>query len=392
MQVVYTGQAAPESFTRSIFLAGPSPREGGLASWRTEALEILERLGYDGVVFNPEFAGGKEAAYGYDNQVEWEWDSLHASDVVVFWVPREMDKFPAFTTNVEFGFYVPQADTVYGRPDGAPKTRYLDWLYEKTTNGVALNSLEETLKGALSKTEKGALRTGGERKIPLEIWNTKQFQSWYTAHINVGNRIDDAKVLFRFGSNGRIFLYVLWAKVWVAAEERHKENEFVISRGDISTVCAYHQGIFTRLEDTKIILVREFRTTISTADCFVRELPGGSSLKPDDDPLVVASQELEEETGISIAPERFHVVGERQLCSTSLTHKSFLFAVRITDEELAMAEKLHADKTMHGNIEDSEQTYVEVYTFKELLETNIDWSMLGMISQVLLKPAAAPVT
>lgn len=389
MQVVYTGQDAPESFTRSIFLAGPSPHEQGLVSWRTEALKVLEQLGYDGVVFNPEFESAREAAYGYDNQVEWEWASIHKSDVVVFWVPREMDKFPAFTTNVEFGFYVPQADTVYGRPDGAPKTRYLDWLYQKATKGIALDSLEDTLQAALDKTTDGVLRVGGERNVPLYIWNTKQFQSWYAAHMSAGNRIDDAKVLFRYGSSGRIFLYVLWVKVWVEAEQRHKKNEIVVSRGDISTVCAYHKG--ATLEDSKVIMVKEFRTTVSTGDCFVRELPGGSSLKPYEDHLTVASHELEEETGISIAPERFSVVGERQLCATSLTHKSTLFAVEITDEELEIAEKLHADKTMHGDIEDSEQTYVEVYSFKELLETNIDWSMLGMISQVLLMPTVAPV-
>ncbi len=58
MKVVYARQPFPVSWSSSLFLAGPTPRSHNPGpGWRTSqggALEILERLGYDGVVFVPE--------------------------------------------------------------------------------------------------------------------------------------------------------------------------------------------------------------------------------------------------------------------------------------------------------------------------------------------------
>ena len=67
VRIVYTGQEAPKMWKRSVFLAGPTKRQdpnhlqedGG--SWRKEAVAHLDRLGFDGVVFYPEYAPeGKE--------------------------------------------------------------------------------------------------------------------------------------------------------------------------------------------------------------------------------------------------------------------------------------------------------------------------------------------
>src|SRR4051812_29076026 len=38
MQVVYVGQEFPSHFTKSIMLAGPTPREAHVPSWRPEAI------------------------------------------------------------------------------------------------------------------------------------------------------------------------------------------------------------------------------------------------------------------------------------------------------------------------------------------------------------------
>lgn len=40
---------------KSIFLAGPTLRKEIVKSWRPQAIEILEELGFDGVVYVPEF-------------------------------------------------------------------------------------------------------------------------------------------------------------------------------------------------------------------------------------------------------------------------------------------------------------------------------------------------
>ena len=41
---------------KSIFLAGPTPREEKVASWRVDAVKKLEELGFDGVVFVSEYS------------------------------------------------------------------------------------------------------------------------------------------------------------------------------------------------------------------------------------------------------------------------------------------------------------------------------------------------
>jgi hypothetical protein len=58
-----------------------------------------------------------------------------------------------FTSNVEFGRYVGSGRVVYGRPDGAPHTRYLDWLYQKLAGGVPAATLDETLQNAVETAQ-----------------------------------------------------------------------------------------------------------------------------------------------------------------------------------------------------------------------------------------------
>lgn len=75
----------------------------------------------------PEDAGWSPK-FTYDDQVHWEWEGIMTSTVVLFWIPRELDKMPAFTTNVEYGMAVPHRNVVVGWPEDAPKNRYLDFL------------------------------------------------------------------------------------------------------------------------------------------------------------------------------------------------------------------------------------------------------------------------
>ncbi len=120
MQVIH----ALEPLRKSIFLAGPTPRDAGTVSWRPKALGILGDLGFDGDVFVPESADWMAHTH-YDDQVLWEWEALHAATVAVFWVPRHLDHFPAFTTNVEFGLCAASSRAMIGHPPDAPKMKYL---------------------------------------------------------------------------------------------------------------------------------------------------------------------------------------------------------------------------------------------------------------------------
>jgi hypothetical protein len=131
----------------SIFLAGPTPRSPAVPSWRPEALELLRGHGFVGTVLVPERRDWS-ARFNYLDQVEWEYQGMETCSVIAFWVPRDLEVLPGFTTNVEFGRYVGSGRCVYGRPEQAPQTRYLDWLYTKLTGRLPENTLRGTLRAA----------------------------------------------------------------------------------------------------------------------------------------------------------------------------------------------------------------------------------------------------
>lgn len=129
---------------KSIFLAGPTPRSENIKSWRKEACSILEENGFDGVLYVPEYSTWRPKD-SYDNQAMWEREALMEATVIVFWIPRELPDMPAFTTNVEFGYWLHTGKVLYGRPDNAEKIKYLDWLYELDYKVKPINNLKELM-------------------------------------------------------------------------------------------------------------------------------------------------------------------------------------------------------------------------------------------------------
>lgn len=225
MQVIDARQPFPDRWTTALFLAGPTPRAPEVGSWRPAALEHLARHNFDGVVFVPEDAAGTFRG-DYLDQVEWERDGLRFADRIVFWVPRALDTLPGFTTNVEFGRWVASGKVTLGFPESAPKTQYLAWLAGQE-NVETCDTLAATLDAALARA-RPALRAGGERFVPQHIWHTPIFQSWYTALQQAGRRLDEAEPLWHYHLRrcNQIFAWILKVKVWVAAEARHKSNEW----------------------------------------------------------------------------------------------------------------------------------------------------------------------
>ena len=108
--------------------------------------------GFDGIVLIPE---RREWNVGFDylEQVEWEYTGLELADVLLFWIPRDLNYFPGFTTNVEFGRYVGSGRMVYGRPDGRLHNRYLDWLYLKVSGLSPHTNLADTIRDAIHLTQ-----------------------------------------------------------------------------------------------------------------------------------------------------------------------------------------------------------------------------------------------
>ncbi len=378
--VVYAHESAPDGYTKAIFLAGPSPRDGS-QSWRRDAIQIAEELGYDGVIFVPEPRGPRQPSLSgeaYMEQVEWEERHMHMADVILFWVPRD-DQLPGLTTNVEWGRWENSGKVVIGAPDNAHKVRYL-LHYAAKYGAPNANNLRSTVGLALDMVGEGAWRTGGEREVPLSIWTMARFQRWYSALRAAGNTLEHARVVWSFGTPARPnFFWALHAEVMVTAEGRTKSNEILLSRPDISTIVLYQRA--KQLDDSVVVLIREYRTP--TLRGYVYEVPGGSKTAGAvGDTRALAAEECYQETGLLLEASRFTVHGARQMVATLSIHQAHLYSAELTDAELDFLRDRYG--TAYGVAEDTEQTYVELSTLGELRRQSlVDWSMLGMIMLVL---------
>ena len=404
MNLVFSDQALPSQVTKSLFLAGPSPRSLLEVDWRHEAVQLLAERGFDGTVFlpvpsyrfNANVQDGAAHGWSYDNQVEWEVQARKMADILVFWVPRVIDRtkadlgMPAFTTNFELGEDLHCGKVAYGRPDSAEKCKYLDKRVEEIGQPVH-NDLRSLLEDAMGRLAQGALRTEGETRVPLFIWNSEPFQGWYANLRAAGNRLDDADLLnvVLFGGK-HLFCFVLKVKVWVAQEQRHKSNEVVLARKDLSAVAAFYRDNTVTPGVTHLALVREFRSPVSNARGFVYELAGGSSNSAMA-PEVNAQHELHEEMGLLISDlSRFKPVGVRQLAATFSTHRAHVYTVELTRAEFAQLQECAARGNAFGQTHDSERTYVELTTLEHVFTLPLDYSTLGMVyeaSRVLGLPA-----
>jgi 8-oxo-dGTP pyrophosphatase MutT (NUDIX family) len=384
MRVVYAGEAFPPSWTLAVFLAGPTPRSPEVPSWRPEALELLRAADFRGAVFVPEAASGDRAPE-YDDQVEWERQGLNFADRILFWVPRDLERMPALTTNVEFGRWCTSGKAVLGFPPSAPKNKYLKWL--AGVEGVPVyHTLRETVAAALEGSAGAPQRHGGERHVPLHVYRTESFRAWYDSLRRAGHSLEEARLLWSSPGKGTDlpFAHLLHPRVRVAGEGRTKDNEWVLARPDVACVVLYHRPEGAAPLDTQVVLVREFRTAARTADGFLHELPGGSHPEPGWPPADVALAEVSEETGLALAPDRLRRLGSRQLAGSLSSHHGHVFAAELTAEEIALLSGRAAAGTAGGVAADTERTFLEVVTVRGLLADGLaDWATVGMVMQAL---------
>ncbi len=379
MQLVHTLDPFPTSVTRSVFLAGPTPRSRDVASWRPAAIEALAAAGWDGHVFVPESeAPGAElddAAYG--RQVAWEREGLARADAILCWVPRDMVTLPGLTTNVEVGLWATSGKLVLGLPAGAQHVRYLRALAGTERIPVAA-TLAEAAALVVERVGPPLLRQGGAAQVPLEVHRSAPFQRWLAAHTGAGNRLERARVAFtlRGGPHHQLFASAVRVELHQAADGRTK-SEVVLSRSDVASVVLLHRDPAGDLERARVALVREFRCAVATEDGWLREPPGGSSHDPARSMRETALDEVREETGLELAPERLRPLGARQVAATLLSHQAHAWAVDLTDEEAARLEA-SADQ-VHG-ADACERTWVELWPVAELLRRPItDWTSVGLV-------------
>jgi ADP-ribose pyrophosphatase YjhB (NUDIX family) len=384
---IYAGEQPPESWDACLLLGGSAPGGSSAATpWQPEVIALLrERWTGSGrlVVFVPELRSG--ARNDPDAELtDWYDHALDIADVVLFWWLDDTDPRLVSTSLAAWN---DSQRMVHGTPSHAPQSRYL----VKYADGHAMSTaatLDGMVSTVLDKIGFGAPRTAGERDVPLPVWRTDSFQRWYSAQTSAGNILLGARQVWTFSTEPRKRLLLYWAlhvRVYVRAEGRIKSNEVVISRPDISVVALYHRG--STIDDTTIVLVREFRSPASTPDGLVHELPGGSGIAKED-VLDQAVRETEEETGFAIDVQRIRAHGSRQLAATLSAHHAHLFAAEITGVELARLRTIQS--TPHG-AGDSELTWVEITTFSEIRENRlVDWATLGMIAEAVLDRSPLP--
>lgn len=384
MRIVYAKQVMPASGVSSVFLAGPTPRmsegEAPEPSWRAEAIQIFEEMGYEGDLFIPEPDPSQGWDADYYSQIDWECEFRRKADIILFWVPRELTKMPAFTTNIEFGEDLGGGNVFYGRPEESPKNRYLDARYEKDTFRRPHNDLRTLIKDVVETIGDGALRKNGERSVPLWIWNTDSFQSWYVAHQVQGNRLDDFRVreyLRRGPHPDQVFGWLAWVDIWIASENRNKSNESVMARTDTAMVVPF----LTDTEDMDVLMTNEFRSAVSNDVGKVVEPPAGSS-DFSTDPLIVGVEEMREETGFDIDPARLHYVGTNQSSATMLTHRTHVYTFLLTPEESREARRRAESSEVFGvnpEHESGERITTSIVSLDEIVDSGVDWAVIGAV-------------
>jgi 8-oxo-dGTP pyrophosphatase MutT (NUDIX family) len=372
---IYSGEPFPTNVKKTIFLAGPTPREEHVASWRPEALRFFREKGFDGHVIIPEWREKKLWSLDWQAQVDWEEEMLCRSDVILFWVPREMEHMPALTTNIEWGTWHRSGKCVLGAPPDAEHVRY---MFDAAFKNSIPNStdLEDLVEKAIQMCGEGAERVGGWTWVPLGVWQHPSFQRWRRVQDKAGNRLEWGRTLMTFPKGRKPPLLVFHAHVFIAEENRSKKNEVVVCRSDISAVVPWYRSPDGLLQN-QYVLVKEFRTASTAEDAMVWEFPGGSS-NDTTSPREVALQEIEEEVGFKADPERLKAFGSRQLASTMLAHHAHVFGYELTRAELDQI--LMVEGQVRGVAADGERTYVYVTTLEQILRRGrLDWSNLGML-------------
>jgi ADP-ribose pyrophosphatase YjhB (NUDIX family) len=377
---IRAGQQPPEFWDAFIFIGGPAPAPASSAvSWQAEVITLLQD-GWTGA--------GQLVVFVHDVVTEdlmnCHRHALEVADVVMLWWPDDTD--PQLMS-ASLAAWNDSSRVVHGTPPSTSLSSHLA-IYADAHAICTTTTLGELVNSALDRVGCGARRASGERDVPLTVWRSGSFQRWYSAQTAAGNTLLGARQVWTFSAGPRQTSLIYWAlhvRMYVQAENRIKSNEVVISRPDISVMALYHRG--ATIDDTIIVLVREFRSPASSPDGLVHELPGGSAATGSN-ALDQAITETEEETGLAIDVQRIRSHGSRQLAATMSAHHAHLFAAEISDDELA---RLRASKMTPHGVGGTERTWPEITTFGELRERHLlDWATLGMITEALFATSSLP--
>jgi len=145
-------------YKNSIFLAGPIVR-GKENDWHENAYKIFEKMLenpiYKRFNFDVNLITPKRQIILDDkklvNQIENEKDAMNKSQLIMFWIPREMNKMIGMSTQFELGYWYSKnyKKLIVGIPKNAEKVRYIK---EFMKNDIQFyNTLDETIQMVLDK-------------------------------------------------------------------------------------------------------------------------------------------------------------------------------------------------------------------------------------------------
>jgi 8-oxo-dGTP pyrophosphatase MutT (NUDIX family) len=378
----------PAAFSASVFLAGGetsdddsssvAPRGAPLA----HALELFAGKGFDGVVLStqPRDGARPEAA---ERLLAWQEEALRLSDVLLLCLSGSRPSLPSHDAEL-WGQWQRSGRVVLLAPGSAESPL----VRAAVKGGVPVGrTLAEAVQHCMGLLRGSALRRGGERAVPLPLWRSPSFQSWYRALRRAGHRLDDAQVEWTYRSRGNGRPPLLWAmrpRIYIPTERRHKAGEVVVGRTDVSATVLYHRGGARDFRDTLVVLVREFRSAVRNGSGFGLMLPGGSSAQASEreqDPRRTALKEVHEETGLLLDAAQLEAVqaGDRQLMASLSSHHAYLYRAELSDAQLAHLQADAAGSRSHG-ANPNERCYVTLRTVGSLLtDQDLDWSQLGMV-------------
>lgn len=392
--IIYNQEEPPSFFRKSVYLAGTNQ-----GSWRDKAIDLLkDDFSNGGVIFCPQNNPNPNSKLKYpspDNkeeyskQINWERTWLNSSDAVIFWLPRDLENI-GLISNVEFGELVNSGRIFCGSPkesEDKDKNSYLRSVIEN--KGIKwYDNLEDLVKDTIDFIGRGSIREKADRKIPMKIWKHDSFRNWKKdiEENELNCSIKDYEILFNVydAENKELFLWAVKPTIHIGKEKRNKDCEIVMGRTEGTSICVYEEN--KNIEDTRIVLVKEFRSANRSKDGYVLELPSGA-IHEDESDAQSSLVELKEETGISfntVNKNRVKFVGYRQSLPTLIANCDKAYKIGISSIEMDNIENITKNKTF-GIKEETEITYVEVKTFKEILqEDRVDWKTLGIISKCLL--------
>ncbi|MEU1755630.1 hypothetical protein ABZ436_23635 [Micromonospora matsumotoense] len=386
--VVRPGQALPDWWHASVFLAGPAGGPDELLPWQHEAVALLGRR-WAGpgrlAVFVPELDISHEVpstpgTAAPTDPTDWLDARVGQADVILFWGAGDPTPLSQAVTHLLWGRCENTGRAVLGLPADDRTGRYLRGRAERRRIPVA-ETLESTVGHAVDRITPGARRDGPHRDVPLTLWRTDSFRHWLDVKESSGHRLQQAQLAWNLPPrrHGGVFLWAVRPHLLINEENRVKKNEIVLGRTDVTSMVAYRTG--SDLLETEIALVREFRSPAATTDGYVHELPGGSQ-RDDAPPAQIAAAEFGEETGLPLDPARLRYHGARQPVAALCAHRQHLFSAELDAAEVA---RLRTTVGTFGLADEGERTTVEVLTYRQILTGGlVDWTTLGLLSMAFV--------